>query len=326
MYKKELDSIIQKNSLPKSLLLYGEDFYTSFYIKKILPLITIKDNTLSFYYDEYDFSGAKNFISQPSLFGDTNLLYIKSDKKIAKKELDELVDICHKNQNSFFYFEFTGEDKVAKDITKSFSKKKSADFVRFFKPNMGESIAILSNRAKELMIDIDTTAIRELFAVQNGELSLCFNDLEKLALLDKKITSQDIREQIYGIGEIVLDDFIVKLLKRGDIKQDLETILEAGGVDEVKVINAITNYLTMLLEFHLYIKANGTYDTKEILGYPLPPFLAKERASLSIKITPYQYEMLLKELLKCEFLLKNEKNIEKNTLLYATLIKLQTFL
>ena len=326
MYKKELDALIQNSALPKSLLLYGEDFYTSYYVKKILPTITIKDNILSFYYDEYDFSGAKNFISQPSLFGDTNLLYIKSDKKIAKKELDELVDICHKNQNSFFYFEFTGEDRVAKDLTKSFSKKKSADFVRFFKPTFGESISILSNRAKELMLDIDTTALRELLTVQNEELSLCFNDLEKLALLDKKITTYDIREHIYGIGEVVLDDFIIKLLQKMDIKNDLAVILEAGGIDEVKIINAITNYISMLLEFHLYIKANGSYDTKEILGYSLPPFLAKERANLSIKITPLQYEMLLKELLKCEFSLKNEKNIEKNSFLYATLIKLQTFL
>jgi DNA polymerase-3 subunit delta len=326
MYKKELDILIQNSALPKSLLLYGEEFYTSYYIKKILPTITIKDNILSFYYDEYDFSGAKNFISQPSLFGDINLLYIKSDKKIAKKELDELVDICYKNQNSFFYFEFIGEDKVAKDLTKSFGKKKLADFVRFFKPTIGESISILANRAKELMLDIDTSVLRELLTVQNEELSLCFNDLEKLALLEKKVTTYDIREHIYGIGEVVLDDFIVKLLKKGDIKKDLEIILEAGGIDEIKVINAITNYIEMLLEFHLYIKANGIYDTKEILGYSLPPFLAKERANLSIKITPLQYELMLKELLKCEFLLKNEKNLKKNSLLYATLIKLQTFL
>jgi len=325
MYKKELDNLLKEGSLPKSLFLYGEEFYTSYYIKKILPSITIKENILSFYFDEYDFGAAKNFISQPSLFGDINLLYIKHDKKIAKKELDTLVELCQKTQSSYFYFEFLGDDKVAKDITKSFTKKRSADFVRFFKPTLGESINLLSQRAKELMTDIDTTAIRELLTVENEDLTLCFKELEKLALLDKKITSYDIREHVFGVGEIVLDDFIVKLLKKEDIKDEVSLILESGN-DEVRVLNAITNYITMLLEFHLYIKANGNYDTKEILGFSLPPFLAKERASMSIKITPKQYELLLKELLNSEYLLKNEKNIDKNSLFYATLIKLQSFL
>ncbi len=325
MYKKELDSLIQNNSLPKSLLLYGEEFYTSFYIKKILPVITEKDNILSYYFDEYDFKGAKNFISQPSLFGDINLLYIKTDKKITKKELNELVELCFKNQNSFFYFQFTGEDRVGRDLQKSFSKKKSADFARFFKPNLGESISILGQRAKELMVDIDTTALRELLSVENHDLSLCFNDLEKLLLLNKQITSFDIREHVYGVGEIVLDDFIVKLLNGHDIKHELETILEASS-DEIRVVNAIANYISMLLEFHLYIKAYGSYDTKEILGFVLPQNIAKERAGLSIKITPLQYEQMLKELLFSEYMLKNAKNIEKNSFLYATLIKLQSFL
>jgi len=325
MYKRELDNLLKNNTLPKSFLLYGEEFYTSYYIKKILPLITIKENILSFYFDEYDFMAAKNFISQPSLFGDINLLYIKHDKKIPKKELDVLVELCQKTQSSYFYFEFLGDDKVAKDLTKSFTKKRAADFVRFFKPTLGEAINLLSQRAKELMMDIDTTAIRELLTIENENLSLCFKELEKLSLLNKKVTSYDIREHIYGVGEIVLDDFIVRLLKKEDIKDEVSLILESGN-DEIRILNAITNYITMLLEFHLYIKANGTYDTKEILGYPLPPVLAKERASLSIKITPKQYELLLKELLNSEFLLKNEKNIDKNSILYATLIKLQSFL
>jgi len=325
LYKKDLDKLISSGELPKSLLLYGEEFFSDFYIKKILPMIAPKDSMVSYFFDEYDFNGAKNFISQPSLFGDTNLLYIKTDKKIPKKELDELVELCFKNQDSFFYLQFLGEDRVAKELSKSFSKKKSSDFARFFKPTYGESISLLSQRAKELQINIDTTAIRELLSVENEDLSLCFNDMEKLALLDKKITSYEIREHIFGVGEIVLDDFIVKLLTKHDIKKELEAILETSS-DEIKIVNAISNYLTMLLEFHLYIKAYGNYDTKEILGYVLPQNIAKQRASLSIKYTPTQYEQMLKELLFSEFMLKNEKNIEKSSFLQATLIKLQSFL
>ena len=326
MYKNHLEALIKQNKLPKSLLLYGEDFFSGMYIKKLLPMITVSDNTLAYYYDEYDFVSAKNFISQPSLFGDINLLYIKTDKKIPKKELDTLVDIAFKNDISYFYLEFLGEDKLVKDITKSFSKKKNSDFVRFFTPNIGESISLLNLRSREIGLDIDSYALRELLKIQNNNISLCMNELKKLTILDKKVQSADVIEHVYGVGEMVLDDFIYKLLAGEDIHEDLKSILESGSSDEIRIVNTITNFISGLFLFHSYIKAYGAYDTKAILGYPLPPFLAEKRASLSIKIPIKTYEKLYMELLSCEYSLKCEQNIDKNSYLYASLIKLQALL
>jgi hypothetical protein len=62
------------------------------------------------------------------------------------------------------------------------------------------------------------------------------------------------------------------------------------------------------------------------LGYPLPNFLAQKRANLSIKIDLATYEKMLFTLLESEYSLKYEQNIEKDSLLYATLIKLQALL
>jgi len=326
LYKKELDNLINQNKLPKSFLLYGEEFYTNYYLKKMSTLVTSsKENILSFYFDEYDFRVAKEFISQQSLFGDINFLYIKSDKKIPKKELDSLVELCVKNDTSYFYFEYVGDDSKASDIAKSFTKKKGGDFVRFFKPNFGEMVGVLQNRARELGVDIDSYALRELITKENENLTLCYNDLEKLSLLNKKVTAEDINREIYGMGEIAIDDFVIKLLQKEDIYDDVSTLIESGS-DEIKIINAITNYISMLLSFHLYIKAYGDFNTKEIVGFNLPPFLAKQRASLSIKFSIKIYENMLKELLLSEYAIKNEKNIEKNSFLYATLIKLQSYL
>ena len=326
MYKNQLDSLISSNNLPKSILLYGEEFYTNFYMKQMLPLITSSDNVLSYYYDEYDFVSAKNFISQPSLFGDINLLYIKGDKKIPKKELDVLVDIAFKNDISYFYYEFLGEDKIAKEVTRSFGKKKKAEFVRFFKPNMGESISLLTNRSREIGLEIDSYALRELLKIQNDNILLCHNELDKLLLINKKVEAKDIVEHVYGMGEMVLDDFIIKLLGKNDVRDDLRSILESSSSDEIRVLNAVTNFITMLLSFNIYIKAHGTYDVREILGYPLPPFLAKQRAELSIKINLETYKNILKHLLESEYMLKTEPNIDKNSYLYASLIKLQALL
>ncbi len=326
MYKKELDNLINQNKLPKTFLLYGEEFYSNFYLKKMSSLIvSSKENILSFYFDEYDFRVAKEFISQQSLFGDINFLYIKSDKKIPKKELDSLVKLCVKNDTSYFYFEYVGDDSKASDIAKSFTKKKGGDFVRFFKPNFGEMVGVLQNRARELGVDIDSYALRELISKENENLTLCSNDLEKLSLLNKKVTAEDINREIYGMGEVVIDDFVIKLLQKKDIYDDISVLLESGS-DEIKIINAIINYISMLLSFHLYIKAYGDFNTKEILGFNLPLFLAKQRAGLSIKFSVKSYENMLKELLLSEYAIKNEKNIEKNSYLYATLIKLQSYL
>ena len=325
MYKKELDNLISSKTLPKSFLLYGESFYTTFYVDKMIKLVTSRELILSYYYDEYDFKSAKDYISQPSLFGDINFLYIKTDKKLPKKEVDTLVEMSFKNPTSYFYYEYLGDEAKARDLAKSFSKKKGGDFVRFFKPNISEMITILQNRAKELGIDIDSFALRELIVKENENLSLCYNDLNKLSILDKKITSKDIESEIFGVGEVVLDDLIVKLLNKEQVFDKISSLIESG-VDEIKILNSITNYISMLLSFHIYIKANGDFNSVEILGYNLPPFLAKERASLSIKFSIKTYELMLKTLLECEYTLKKEQNIEKNSIFLSTLIKLQSFL
>ena len=326
MYKRDLDGLIAQGNLPAALLLYGEPFFTDFYAKKILPLWGEKENVLSFYFDEYHYESAKNFIAQPSLFGDVNILYIRSDRKIPKKELDTLVSLTVKNPNSYILLHFSGDDRVAKDIAKSFTKKKGGDFVRFFKPNMGEAIAFMRQEAERLGLEIENFALQHLFMLQNEELSLCMNELEKLSLLNKPITVSDIDTHVYGMGKVSLDGFIVKLLQKADVKEDLSKLLEATTNDEIRIINAVTSYVTQLMLFHIYIKVHGRYDAVEIIGYPLPPQLVKERAALSIKFKLSVYKKLLKHLLLCEHELKYGQQIDKNSYLISCLIKLQTFL
>jgi DNA polymerase-3 subunit delta len=326
MYKRELDAMIGAGNLPKSLLLYGEDFAASTYAKFIARKITDKENILSFYFEEYHFESAKSFISQPSLFGDINLLYIKGSKKIPKKELDILVGFCEKNTNSFLIYEFLGEDRVAKDITKSFTKKKKADFVRFFKPNLQEAVGILAKRAQKIGLEIDNFALQHLFMIQNEDIALAANELEKLLLLDKKIEASDIDIHVYGMGTVNMDHFIENFLKGADIKEDLRQLLDSGSLDEIRIVNALQAYMVQLMMFRTYITVHGDYNAMEILGFPLPPALVKVRATQSTKIKLDVYQKLLTTLLNAEFKLKTVTNLDKNSYLFSTLIKLQTYL
>ncbi len=326
MYKNHLEGAIKSRNLPKSLLLYGEEYFTSSFIREILPLLGESDNVLSFYFDEYNFASAKNFIAQPSLFGDVNILYIRSEKKIPKKELDVFVSLCHKNPTSYFLLQFDGNDLVGKDITKSFAKKNSADFVRFFKPKIGEAISLLQKKSRELSLEIDNYALGHLFQLQNENLALSMNELSKLLISGKKIYASDIDNLVYGMGEVNMDEFINRVLNLEDIRDELQKILDAGSFDEIRIISALQAYIVQLFMFNIYIKTHGQPNVLEILGFPLPPQLANQRAAQCIKINLATYQKVLKHLLDCERALKKMPNIDKNSYTFSALIKFQSYL
>ncbi len=102
MYKAQFDQLLAKGVQEQNFILFGESaFFIDRYSEK---LSSIEDaNKLVFYHDEYDFTQAKAHLSQASLFGGTNLLVIKTEKKIPKKELETLFELCNKGDNRFIY-------------------------------------------------------------------------------------------------------------------------------------------------------------------------------------------------------------------------------
>ena len=324
MYKNVFENLLRSNNLPKSILLYGEcDYQNNYFSQKIVEKWSQPDDEkLLFHYDEYDFTTAKNHLSQSSLFGGQNIVLIKTDKTIQKKELDTLVKLCEKSDNSFLLFQYFGDSKKATNLAKSFKK----NFVRFFKPNLGEALSLLNTKAREVGLNINGYALQHLYLLQLENLSLCVNEFEKLAIFDREITTSDIDKVVYGLGSVGLDSFVEKLLKKEDIKESFSTLCESGNADEVRVINSIQSYLSQLLLFHMYIKIHGSFDARAILGYPLPPQLAKQKADHSIKIDIQSYKYMLVHLAKSELALKKTKNLDKNAYLISSLIKLQTYL
>jgi len=324
LYKNILERILSSNEVPNYIFLYGEcDYQNNYFGNKIVEKWSKGDDEiLLLHYDEYNFSIAKNHLSQPSLFGGQNILIIKSDKTAPKKELDSLIELCEKSSNSFFLFQYFGDSKKASTIAKSFKK----NFVRFFKPNLGEALNFLNLKAKEIGLNINRYALQHLYFLQLENLSLCINELEKLSLLNKEIGSVDIDRVVYGLGLVGLESFVEKLLRKEDIRDSFLTLCQSGGADEIRVLNSIQNYLSQLLLFHIYIKMNGTFDARAILGYPLPPHIAKKRAEHSIRIDIQSYKEMLEHLAKSELAIKKMKNIDKNGYLISSLIKLQSYL
>lgn len=317
MYKSELDKHIQNKSLSNSFVFFGE---SSFFIDVYTKTVTnIEDaSILSFYHDEYDFNSAKAHLSQGSLFGDRNVLILKSEKKVPKKDIDIFIELCEKNPDNIFVYAYYGADH--KDYAKAFAKKSTMD-VRFFHPKDFEAQSIVSQIAKEKQVSIDNYSIIHLLQIHNGDVALACNEIEKFTILGRAITTKDIDNLVFGLAEINLDDFIKKILNKKDFKEDLNNILEHGE-DEIRVITAITSYITQLYMFNIYIRVKGAPNALEILGYPAPPQIVEQKAALSLKFKPSTYAKLHELLLSSELKMKSS-HVDKSAILLSTLIRVQ---
>jgi len=322
MYKAEFDKHIRQQSIANSFVFFGE---SSFLIDMYTKMLTNIDeaNILSFYHDEYDFSSAKAHLSQASLFGDRNILIIKSEKKVPKKELDALLELCEKNSENIFVYAYYGSDHKTYNAKSAF-KGKSTMAVRFFHPKDHEAQNIVLSVAQDKNINIDKYTIAHILQIHNGDVALACNEIEKFQVYDRAITTKDVDNLVFGLAEVNLDDFIKKILNKKDFKADLQNILEHGE-DEIRVLTAITSYITQLYMFNIYIRVNGAPNALEILGYPAPNFVVEEKSKLSIKLKPETYSKLHELLLESELKMKSS-HIDKSAILLSTLIRVQKLL
>ena len=302
-------------------MLYGEEH---FFIEEYAKYLSKDEDSskLSLYYEEYNFSTAKAHLSQASLFGDKNILLIKSEKKVPKKDLDILIELCKKNSDNQFIYAYYGDDY--KKSHQSFSAKKShAIDVRFYAPNSNESSNILLDRAKRIELQLDFHTVRHLLLTHDNNLSLCVNELQKLKLLNRVITNKEIDEFVFGLGEVKLDVLLRQLLEKKDYRSNLQKIIEHGE-DELRIITALSKFITELFIINAYIKVHGAPNAIAIYGYNMPMFILKERAELSMRYKQHTYIEILNILLQAE--LKIKTHSEKTAQVHSTLLKLQVAL
>ncbi len=322
--KQDFERLLQQGKIPRAMMFFGESaFMIDYHAKRLCDLWGAEDDIFSLYHQDYNFADAKAHISQGSLFGGNNILLIKNDKKVPKKELDELISYVGKSPTNFLIYCYYGSDY--KTSNKSFSPKVGADSIRFFNPYFNEGKNILRQEAKHLNLQINDDAITHLLLSQNSNLSLACNELEKLSILQTPIHAKEVDELVFPLAEVKLDQLIMALIEKKDFRSNLQRLLETGE-NEIQIITAISNFITQLFLFHTYIKVNGIIDSAAVLGYKLPAFIEKERAALSIRFKLRTYERVLEHLLSTELALKSGGNKDNNAILLSALLKLQTLL
>ncbi len=325
MYQREFDQRL-KQAFPKAVLLYGEnDYLIDFYIETYVKQTDAKESMLSLYHDEWNFEQAKAFLSQTSLFGGTNLIVVKHEKKIPKKELDILVELANKNPDNYFLYGYAGAPKDARSMQAAFTDKKGGVWVRFFEPNIHDGIAVLQQKAQQIKLDIDHYALQHLMLVLNNNLALCANELEKLAILEDKVTGKDIDRLVYSTAPLATEQLLIDLFNKKPVTDTISRLLEIGE-DEAAILRATQYFANQIFLFHAYIKLNGHVDSAAILGYKLPKQIEEQKAQLALRVKSASLLKIFEHLLESELAIKKAPATQKEVLLYSMLIKLQGYL
>ena len=325
MYQREFDQRL-KQFLPKAVLFYGDnhyliDYYLSIYIQKL----DAKESMLTLYYDEWSFEQAKGYLSQTSLFGGINLLIVKHDKKIPKKELEQLIALANKSEENYFIYGYTGTPADAKTLQSSYSEKKGGVWVRFFEPNIRDGIPLLQQKSQQIGLDIDHYALQHLMLILNNNLALCANELDKLAILDTKVTSKDIDRLVYSTAPLATEQLLIDLFNKKPVTDTITKLLELGE-DEASLLRSAQYFLNQIFLFHAYIKLHGHVDSAAILGYKLPKQIEQQKAQLALRIKSASLLKIFEHLLESEIEMKQAAATQREVLLYSILIKIQQYL
>ncbi|RDU65113.1 DNA polymerase III subunit delta [Helicobacter sp. MIT 14-3879] len=333
MYKKDFDILLQ-TQIPQATFLYGEcDFLINFYSNKIRDLIK-KDNQIdifSFYFEEYNPPMIRDLLSQQSLFSSISLIIIKLykikdyKKKPKDTEIFSFLEILKNNQTSYLIIEFYNEDSIdyiraSKAISSLFNTQKFVS-VRFFNPTQKEALDLLKHCAMSLKLKISDVALNYLYEIQNKDLSLCVNELNKFVVISEEITKEIINQLSYGLYTNSIEEFCEALLDKGDYLKIIAKI-EEEGVQDIDFIRSLQGYFYRLFLFFAYIKQNGNVNSNEILGHSLPKQAEEKYTRYAMKLREAQYLGIFWILNEWRSNIINGK--EKNS--FANLIKLQAII
>jgi len=325
MYQREFENLL-RSTPPRAMLFYGENSHLiNSYLQHYINITNASDSLLTLYFEEYSFERAKSYLSQSSLFGGINLLIIKRDKKIPKKELELLIALVAKSPDNFLLFNYQGKATDAKSLQSVFSPKKGANWLRVFEPNIRESIAILQKKAQSIALDIDYYALQHLMLLLNNNLTLCLNELNKLAILEGKVNSKDIDRLVYSTAPLVIEQLLIDIFEKKPIIETISKLLELGE-DEFSILRSTQFFVNQIFLFHSYIKLHGTIDSKAILGYKLPKQIEEQKGNLALKIKSPSLLQIFEHLLNVELKMKKSSGANRELLLYGALSKIQSFL
>lgn len=320
MYKNEFDNAFRQNKTFNAYMFFGQStFLVEHYASMVALSIAPFQDIEKIYFDDYNFKYCKDKLLQSSLFSSTNVLLIKTEKKLPKTEVVALIEASNINPDSSVIFACIG-DTDFRTMSNNFTAKTNSAQVRMFAPNPYEVTKILEEEAIKLNLRYDVTALNHLFFMHRQDLALTVNDLKKLSVLNEQISAKVVDQHCFGIGAVSLEDFLHNLLSSQDIREELNAMLEEG-INEIYLLTQITAFVQQLFMISSYSRINGQANPKEILGYVPPKVIWEKKAKLAIGIKPQIFLKMLDYLNNLELELKTSKIPDQNIYVQSCLIK-----
>ena len=327
MYKKDLDALIFNKKVPNFILLRGsDDFQNELYAGRLIKYWE-SENFMSLYFSEFDFDNAKSFL-EPSLFGGTNTLHIKSNSQLKKDEIKALVLLCKKDNSNRLIFELNEEEKIA---TKDFTSVFEGNDVRFFKPsNTNEAINLLSQKCQMYGIYPNTAALSDIYKKHNENLNLSASEIDKFANLGIELNSQNVADLVFGLSEVSYEELFNEVFSPNsnvDFRDKFFALTQNGVYNEVELINNFYRNIFRILKLHAHAKIYGSFDFVAVFGYK-PPLNVQNLMNAMVRnfAKTQTFFEIFKNLNLIEFDLKTKKDIEKTEFLLASLLKLRRIL
>lgn len=316
MYKQHLQKHLQngffKHGGQNFFALYGGDNFQSELFSDLIKEQFEPDECKRVYFEEYDFKEASDYLGSNSLFSERKMLEIKSNKKLSKKDMSVLVDLCKKNKDSFLLFILYDESSKQSELEKGFEEY----FARFFKPsNLREANELLALKAKSLNINATYNALNLLYASFDENLYLAGAELNKFAGLS--IDEKVVEKYCFSLSLTSFESFFDELLKGKII--DLEKLIE--NMNEIALLNALQSNFYRLFKIFLFAKTRGNVDFKELFGYAPPPLVAKKMQEQAFLLNVEQYRQIFTLFLQSEYELKTNSKLAKKEFLIASLLQ-----
>jgi DNA polymerase-3 subunit delta len=159
----------------------------------------------------------------------------------------------------------------------------------------------------------------------NNNLALCANELNKLAILEGKVTSKDIDRLVYSTAPLAIEQLLIDMFEKKPIVETMSRLMELGE-DEFAILRSTQFFVNQIFLFHAFMKLNGHIDSKAILGYKLPKPIEEQKGRLAIQVKSPALLKIFEHLLEVELRLKKAPSSNRELLLYGAFIRLQSFL
>lgn len=332
MYKNEFENLLDKQNLPRCICLYGENTYEIVeYAQSVEEFYKQDDsNVVKMYFSDYNYKVAKLFFSEQSLFGERNILIIKTEDSINQKELKDLVQTCLRYENAYFLLEIFQKADISAQKAKaiatmpnSFNKAHEAINVRFFNPKTTyEASLIMQRKARKINLNIDNKSLEKIYLTHHEDINASINELYNLSLRDEKITIANIESLIDDFGKSKIQDFITCFFNKNFFAKNLE-ILQERGVSEFEILFELEKFLYTIFLIRAYFITHGNINLKEILGFMPPRHIGDEYIYFSKKINIKMIQKALEILSNCDLDLKLKGKSNKQATLISYLLNLQ---